>query len=161
MFTRPEQLVPGENLAGFHSGDPVVDGWARGHAAHAKARGTAVVYVVRNEAGDVAGFYTLSSHSIARSSVAGGWLRRNVPEEIPVVLLGMLGVDERCQGCGLGGQLLRDAVLKAVKVADIVGAKAIVVDPSSEAARSFYRKYGFKEIPGSDRMYASLRPNRS
>ena len=71
MFSKPEQLEPGENLAGFHSGDPIVDGWANDHAARAKARGTAVVYVVR----DQTGFHALSSHRIVRTrpSPEGGF----------------------------------------------------------------------------------------
>lgn len=155
-FTRPAQLAPDKDLTGFCCGDDVVDRWADKHAAHAKERGAAVVYATYcGEA--VAGFYTLSTHSICRADIAGGWLKRNAPDQIPAVLLGMLGVDERFKGEGLGAMLLRDAIIRSLGVADAVGAKALVVDPSSESAASFYGHFGFKFIPGSNRMYLGLK----
>lgn len=115
------------------------------------------MYVVCCE-GIVAGPYSLSAHSVVRDEVQGGWLRRNVPESIPTVLLGMLGVDERFQGQRLGASLLGDAIRRAMLVAQQVGAKALLVDPFDGAARAFYQKYGFREVPGQGRMYLSLRP---
>lgn len=41
----------------------------------------------------LAGFYTLSAYSIDHSD-APGWLRRNSPNPIPAILLGMMGVDD-------------------------------------------------------------------
>ena len=154
-FSRPEPLAPGEGLAGFRCGDPVVDAWAASRAARARERGTAVVYASRCGE-DVAGFYTLSAHSVARGDVSGGWFRRNAPDQVPAVLLGMLGVDVRYQGMGLGAQLLRDAVLNSLKVSELAGARALVVDPTDEAAASFYRRFGFAVLPGTTRMALRL-----
>lgn len=155
-FTRPAQLAKGASLEGFCCGDDVVDRWAKRYAPHAKERGTAVVYVTYC-GGVPAGFYTLSSHSVQRADVSGGWLKRNAPEQIPAVLLGMLGVDERFKGQGLGAQLLRDAIVRSLGVADAIGAKALIVDPTSSEAAAFYAHFGFAAVPGSDRMYLSLR----
>lgn len=155
-FTAPEQLPEGATLEGFRSGQPIVDLWASGHAHLAKKRGTAVVYVSYTaDSSAVAGFYSLSSHSVERASV--GWLKRNAPEQVPAVLLGMLGVDERFQGQGLGSALLSDAIRRALGIADAIGTKALVVDPADEPARAFYEKHGFAPIPGSDRMYLPLK----
>ena len=154
-FTRPDQLAPGGDLKGFCCGDEIVDHWAEKYASGAKKQGTAVVYVTYCE-GAAAGFYTLSSHSIRRADVGGGWLKRNVPDQIPAVLLGMFGVDKRFQGGGLGAMLLRDAIIRALGVAEAIGAKALVVDPSSEKATGFYAHFGFEFIPGSERMYLRL-----
>lgn len=54
----------------------------------------------------------------------------NAPSQVPAILLGMLGVDERYQGMGLGAQLLRDAILNSLKVSELAGARALVVDPT-------------------------------
>ena len=51
------------------------------------------------------------------------------PAQIPVILLGMLGVDKRYQGEGFGRDLLLDAVHRAGYVSEQVGAKALIVDP--------------------------------
>ena len=157
-FTKPEQLADGATLAGFHSGLSVVDSWAAGHAHLAKKRGSAVVYVSYTaDLSLAAGFYTLSTHAVERASVAGGWLKRNVPEQVPAILLGMLGVDERFQGQGLGSALLADAIAKSLTIADPIGTKAMIVDPASESARSFYEAHGFALVPGSQRMYLPLK----
>ena len=118
-------------------------------------RGTAVVYVSRC-AGRVAGFYTLSTHSVVRSDIGGGWLARNAPSQVPAVLLGMLGVDEDFKGRGLGAALLQDAIINASKVAAIAGARALVVDPADESAAAFYTRFGFSPVGDSGRMAIRL-----
>ncbi len=154
-FTEPRRLEVGEGITGFHCGVEVVDRWADTRSGKARSQGTAVVYATFCD-GMVAGFYTLSAYSVKRADVAGGWLRRNVPESVPAILLGMLAVDARFQHLGLGAQLLRDAVLRSASAAAIVGARALIVDAATDAARSFYERYGFEAVPGTDRLYARL-----
>ncbi len=154
-FSKPVQLGPGVGIEGFHCGDEIVDAWAEKHSASARKRGSAVVYAVYCD-GAVAGFYTLSTHSVARVDVGGGWFVRNAPEQVPAVLLGMLGVDERFKGKGLGASLLRDAVQNAMKVASLAGARALVVDPTGEQAAAFYEHFGFTRLPGTSRMALKL-----
>lgn len=154
-FSKPERLAPGERMDGFRCGDPIVDAWVATHASHARERGTAIVYVTRC-GDDIAGFYSLSTHSVAREEVSGGWFRRNAPSQVPAILLGMLGVDERYQGMGLGAQLLRDAILNSLKVSELAGARALVVDPTGETASAFYRRFGFSDLPGTTRMVLRL-----
>lgn len=155
LFTKPVQLAVGVGIEGFNCGDDIVDGWAEKYSAHARKRGTAVIYASYCD-GVVAGFYTLSAHSVVRSDVAGDWFVRNAPSQAPAVLLGMLGVDERFKGQGLGASLLRDAIQNASKVAQLAGAKALIADPSSDAAASFYAHFGFAPLPGSTRMALKL-----
>lgn len=153
-FEPPAQLPAGVGIGNFHCDDPIVDGWVKNHSATARKRGTAVVYVVKCGS-DVAGFYTLSTHSVARAD-SRGWVSRNAPEQIPVILLGMMGVDEKYKGVGLGASLLRDATMNAMKVAQIAGARALIVDPSSESAAAFYAHFGFAKLSGTNRMALKL-----
>lgn len=155
-FEKPRKLTDDDCLQDFHCGVSVVDDWVKRRAKTAEKNGTAVVYVVCCD-GQVAGLYSLSAHAVVRDEVAGGWLRRNAPESIPAVLLGMLGVDQRFQGQNLGSSLLGDAMARALSVAQQIGAKALLVDPVDDTARSFYEKYGFREVPGQRRMFISLR----
>lgn len=154
-FSKPEQLAPGEELRGFHCGDPIVDAWVAAHASRARERGTAIVYVSRC-GDDFAGFYLLSTHSIVREEVSGGWFQRNAPSQVPAILLGMLGIDKRYQGLGFGAHLLRDVILNSLKVSEFVGARALVVDPAGENASAFYRRFGFFDLPGTSRMVLRL-----
>ena len=160
-FTRPVQLDGDMALHGFISGQEFVDGWFARRARHAKARRSAVVYVSHRAGADPtteppAGFYTLSSASVERDLIGGGWLKRNAPAQVPVILLGVLGVDARYHGEELGKMLLNDASRRAVAIADSLSAKALVVDPVDEGARAFYARFGFEPIPGMGRMFIPL-----
>lgn len=154
-FSPPRQLLPDDDVSGFRCGAAAVDAWVASRARGARASGTAVVYATFCE-GSLAGFYSLSSQSVPRCETSG-WLARNAPEQIPVILLGMMGVDLRFQGEGLGHDLLLDAVRRARSVSEQVGARALVADPLDASARAFYARHGFRDVPGSARVFAKLR----
>ncbi len=154
-FSAPRQLGEKDDLSSFCCGVEVVDDWAHHRAHKAMSQGTAVIYACFADE-QVVGLYSLSAHSVARSDVKGGWLRRNTPEQIPTVLLGMLGVDKDCQGQGLGRSLLRDAVLRARNVSREIGARALLVDPAGEGASRFYEHYGFRPLPETERLFLPL-----
>ena len=162
---RPVQLAAGMRLEGFSSGQPFVDGWLSRRASRAKERGSAVVYVAHVAGADAlteppAGFYTMSSSSVERALIGGGRLKRNAPAQVPAILLGVMGVDARYQGSGLGKMRLNDASRRALAIADSLGAKALVVDPVYEGTAAFYARFGFGRIPGMDRMFAPLTSHR-
>ena len=154
VFSKPRILQERDAIDGFSSGSPLVDSWLKMRARKAREAGTAVVYVSFADE-KLAGFYSLSAQSIVRSDVSG-WIARNAPEQIPVILLGILGVDIQWQGCGLGRDLLLDAVHRAELVAEQIGARALVVDPIDDGAEAFYAHFGFRHIPGMTRMFAKL-----
>ena len=154
-FSAPRQLGEKDNLSNFCCGVEIVDDWAHRRAHKAMSQGTAVVYVCL-EGAKVAGLYSLSAHSVARSDVKGGWLRRNTPEQIPAVLLGMLGVDKDYQGQGLGRSLLRDAILRAQSASREIGARALLVVPAGAGTARVYAQYGFKPLPETERLFLPL-----
>lgn len=70
-----------------------------------------------------------------------------MPEPVPVMVLGRLAVDRRYQNRGLGRALLRDAILRTLQAAEIVGIRAILVSAKDDAARQFYLRLGFLASP--------------
>ena len=94
----------------------------------------------------VAGYYSLAAGSVTRET-APGRVRRNVPDPVPVVVLGRLAIDQDYQGQGLGRALLRDAILRVLQAADIIGVRAILVHALSEEAKRFYEECGFTASP--------------
>jgi predicted N-acetyltransferase YhbS len=66
---------------------------------------------------------------------------------VPVILLARVAVDKRFSGKGLGTELLRDALLRTLEAANIAGLRAVIVDAKSEAAKRFYKKFGFEPFP--------------
>lgn len=157
-FSAPRRLAPDDDVTGFQCGVPVVDEWLGRHLRTARRQGTAVAYGTFAD-GVLAGFYTLSAFSVEHAD-ARGWLRRNSPDPIPVILLGMLGVDLRFQTRHIGAQLLRDAVIRAMGAADIIGARALVVQPANDSAATFYEHYGFRHINGFALMFTPLNTPR-
>lgn len=154
IFSAPRILTRDDSVEGFHCGSDLIDSWVGKRAVSARDAGTAVVYATFCE-GRLAGFYTLSAQSLSRES-AGGWIARNAPDQIPVILLGMLGVDVTWQGAGLGRDLLLDAVRRSLGVAEQIGARALVVQPLDDAARAFYSRHGLRDVPGTELMFAKL-----
>lgn len=74
-------------------------------------------------------------------------LRRNMPDPIPVVVLGRLAVDKDWQGKGLGLDLLRDAVFRTLQTSEIMGIRALPVHALHEKAACFYEHAGFRPSP--------------
>ncbi|MGP8247644.1 MAG: GNAT family N-acetyltransferase [Bryobacteraceae bacterium] len=141
----PEKLTPEHDLSGFDSGEPALDDWLRRRAAQNEASGASRTYVV-SVGRRVVGYCTLAAGAITHTK-APGRIRRNMPDPVPVMVLGRLAVDKAFHGQGVGTGLLRDAVLRIVRAAEIAGIRAILVHAISESAKRFYEKYGFVASP--------------
>jgi GNAT superfamily N-acetyltransferase len=141
----PEKLAPEHDLSQFDSGEPVLDEWLRRRAAQNEASGASRTYVVCAEK-RVAGYYSLAVGAATHEQVPGR-VRRNMPDPVPVMILGRLAVDKAFQGQGIGTGLLKDAVLRTMQAAVIAGIRALLVHAISDAAKRFYEAYGFIASP--------------
>lgn len=144
-ISAPEKLTRDHDLATFESGAPALDDWLRRRALSNQDRGAARTYVIR-AAGRVAGYYALAAGAVSQAE-ATGRTRRNMPDPVPVMVLGRLAVDSHYQGHGLGRALLRDAILRTLQAADIAGVRAILVHAMSDDAKRFYERCGFQPSP--------------
>ena len=140
-ISAPEHVTPEHDLAAFDSGIPALDDWLKRRALANEETGASRTYVVR--AGSrVVGYYALATGGVAQAA-ATGRVRRNMPDPVPVMLLGRLAVDRAYQDRGLGAGLLRDAILRTLQAADLAGIRAILVHAISEEAKRFYERHGF------------------
>ena len=114
----PEKLSATHDLSDFDSGEPVLDEWLRRRALHNEASGSSRTYVVCVDK-KMVGYYTLAVGAVVRA-VAPGRMRRNMPDPLPVMVLGRLAVDTGLQRRGIGRGLLRDAVLRTILIVQIV-----------------------------------------
>jgi GNAT superfamily N-acetyltransferase len=141
----PEHLTAAHDVSAFDSGVPDLDDWLRKRALANEETGASRTYVVC--AGSrVVGYYALATGGVAQAQVPGR-VRRNMPNPVPVMILGRLAVDRGWQGRNLGGNLLRDAVVRTLQAAEIGGIRAILVDAISEDAKRFYERHGFQVSP--------------
>jgi GNAT superfamily N-acetyltransferase len=141
----PEHLNDRHQLAAFDSGVPILDDWLRKRALANEASGASRTYVV-SVRGRVVGYYALATGAVAQQE-ATGRVRRNMPDHIPVMIIGRLEVDSNYQRRGLGVALLRDAVVRTVEAAAIGGIRAILLHAISDDAKRFYERCGFSQSP--------------
>jgi GNAT superfamily N-acetyltransferase len=148
-LSAPEALADRHVVDKFDSGEPALDDWLRRRAKANQASGASRTFVACRGANVVA-YYALAAGAIA-SSEAPGRLRRNMPDPIPVIVLGRLAVHRAEQGRRLGSLLLRDAVLRTHQAAQAAGIAGILVHAISENAKRFYLRWGFVESPSDPR----------
>jgi GNAT superfamily N-acetyltransferase len=141
----PEPLADAHDLAEFSSGVASLDDWLKRRARGNQAGGATRTFVVA-EGRRVIAYYAIASGGISGESALGRF-RRNIPDPIPVALLGRLAIDRPWQGRGLGRALFRDCAARIVNAADTLGIRGIVVHAISEDAKGFYLALGFEPSP--------------
>jgi GNAT superfamily N-acetyltransferase len=141
----PEPLGAHHELDSFDSGVVQLDEWLKRRSRRNEIEGgsrTTVICAGRR----VVGYYCLAAGSVFHADSIGK-VRRNMPDPVPVVLLGRLALHQEFQGRGLGADLLHDAVLRTLAAAQLVGVRAILVHAISTQASSFYEAHGFQSSP--------------
>jgi GNAT superfamily N-acetyltransferase len=141
----PRHITSDHDVSQFDCGVPELDDWLKRRAIQNEAARASRTYVVTS-GGRVVGYYALAAGAIAQAA-ATGRVRRNMPEPVPVMVLGRLAVDRAFQGIGLGSALLRDALLRTLGAAEVAGCRAMLLHAISEDAKRFYVRHGFAESP--------------
>lgn len=142
----PQPLAALHLLSDFECGEPVLDEWLKRRAMSNQLTGASRTFVVADAINRVYGFYALAA-GVVTHQVATRTIRRNMPDPVPVMVLGRLAVDRRAQGIRLGAAMLQDAVNRAVVVSQHTGVRALLVHALHEDAKRFYVHYGFQESP--------------
>jgi GNAT superfamily N-acetyltransferase len=140
-----EILGPHDRTA-FASGNDRIDRYFRETVSQDVKRSYAACYVlVERSTGKLAGFYTLSAHSVPLNEIAPE-LAKKLPRypSVPAVLVGWMGRDLGFRGAGVGAMLLYDAISRVATAP--VGAHAICADAIDEAAATFYREHQFQPL---------------
>ncbi len=145
-YTPPEPIQPTHDLTAFNCNKAALNDWLRNKALENEKLGASRTYVVCYGE-KVVGYYSLATGSINHSDVPGK-IKRNMPNPIPVMLLGKLAVDINHQKRGLGKGLVKDAIRRVLQASTIAGIRAILVHAIDEEARIFYvEKCGFMPSP--------------
>ncbi|MFC6672819.1 GNAT family N-acetyltransferase [Marinobacterium aestuariivivens] len=122
-----------------------LDNWLERRALKNQSTGASRTFVAC-EGSCVLAYYALASSAITVDA-APGRFRCNMPDPIPVVVLGRLAVDQSLQGRGFGRALVRDAGLRVIQAADTIGIRGMIVYALSEEAKAFYEGVGFEPSP--------------
>ena len=145
VISTPAPLCSDHDTTRFNCGNDTLNDWLIRRALKNQDSGASRTFVI-NSNKRVIGYYALASGSVERLAAPGS-VARNMPEPVPVVVLGRLAVDVDYQGHRLGAALLKDAMLRTLAVSHEVGIRAMLVHTISDEAKQFYRRYGFQESP--------------
>lgn len=157
---RIEKLRRDHHRATFTSGDLMIDRWVRQFAYQNMKSGVTVVYALVNVAHplEMLGFYTLSAATVQLGHLPPEWAKR-YPKypDVPVALLGRMGMLTSLQGHGLGSALVADALQRAQRLADTIGLAGVFVQAKDLARVPFYERLGFHRLEPSLDLFIPMR----
>jgi GNAT superfamily N-acetyltransferase len=141
----PEPLQAYHQLDAFDCGNEALNLWLQRRALNNQRAGVSRTSVVCREDCVIA-YVSLAAGAIVLAEVPAS-LRRNMPNPLPVVMLGRLAVDRNHQGLGLGRALVAHAIRLSLQAQQLVGARALLVHAIDDQAADFYRRMGFRPSP--------------
>lgn len=145
-LSAPRPLAAQHRLSDFVCGEDVLDDWLKRRAMNNQLSEASRTFVVVDETDHVCGYYAMAAGAVAHQ-LATSAVRRNMPDPVPVMVLGRLAVDQQAQGLSLGAVLLKDAVNRAITVSESTGVHALLVHALHAQARTFYEHHGFQPSP--------------
>jgi GNAT superfamily N-acetyltransferase len=95
----------------------------------------------------VVGYYSLAFGSVAHEQSPERVKNGLVRLPIPVMILARLAIDRQFQGKGLGQGMLKDALERTLRAAEIGGLRAILVHAKDESALAFYEHFNVEPSP--------------
>jgi GNAT superfamily N-acetyltransferase len=150
----PEPLAARHDVARFSNGiHASLDQWLRERALSSEGL-SARTYVacMADEPDRVVGYFSISTALEQRNALPSAKLRRGMPEQVPLLLIGRLAVDAAWRGRGLGSALLVDALRRCLAASDIAGVRAVIAHAIDDSAVDFYQRHGFVRSPLGERV---------
>jgi GNAT superfamily N-acetyltransferase len=141
-----EKLRRDHPVENFDCGREELNRYLARYAWQNQEAGAARTYV------GIVGEMIVGCHSLAVASVTP----KDAPERLtkglakhamPVMLLARIATDYRWQGQGVAKALLRDAMQRTLRAAEIVPIRALAVHAKDEEARHFYEHFDFVPSP--------------
>ena len=153
-----EPLCRQHNRKAFNCGDENVTRFLREKALQDQELDLSRTMILTEEtnisANRIVGFHTLIMSRIRQDDIPND--RPKIKRDIPVILLGQLGVDEKYQGKGFGELLLMDAQARVDEISRKVGIRALMLDARNERLAAWYKEHDFIRFPDSLRMFKSI-----
>jgi predicted GNAT family N-acyltransferase len=138
------------NRAAFLCEHEALNAYIKRQASQDIKKRVAAVFVLTPDGKTIAGYYTLSQYAIDSSGVPEETMRNlGLPKykELPATLLGRLARSLTFKGQRVGELLLMSALKQALDHSQRIASMAVIVDAKDGPAKTFYKKYGFLELP--------------
>jgi predicted GNAT family N-acyltransferase len=133
-------------------GIEILDAYLHKQAGQDLKKRAAIPFVITPDGTAIAGYYTLSQYAVQLDEIPMEVAKR-LPKYpiVPATLLGRLTVSSGFRGQGHGATLLMDALYRTLHHSREVASAGVIVDAKDAAAFAFYKKYGFLELPRTER----------
>ncbi len=142
----PIRLDRHHDLDDFDCGVEPLNTYLKNFALTNNQNGSARTYVTIL-AERVVGYYTLTPGSVLKATTPTRVGKGLSAHPVPVVIIARLGVNKTEQNRNIGKALVRDALLRIVDAAEIIGGRAVLVHAKDAVVRRFYEKIGFEPSP--------------
>jgi len=140
--------------ASFDCGVPELNSFIKDRALDAGQLGICRTYVFALSDQKIFGYYTLSAWLINLKEATPGVLDGVIENfSMPAVLFGKLAIDKPNQGLGLSRVIIRDAVEKTFKAAEIIGIKAMALHAKTDRLVETYAHHGFMPCADSKKPH--------
>jgi predicted N-acetyltransferase YhbS len=141
-----ERLTRHHRLEGFDCGDDALNRFLIKHALQSQQSDASAVYLAITEK-QVVGYYALAASSIEHKDAPERVVKGLARHPVPAMLLARLAVSVSWQGAGIGSGLLKDAMLRTMRIADVTGVRVLLTHAKNDTARAFYERFGFIQSP--------------
>jgi len=137
--------------AGFECGVAELDDYFQRQAGQDAKRKVAAPFVMLDEAGVIAGYYTLSAYAVRPAELPAA-VAKKLPRYplIPATMLGRPAVSRAHRGQKLGTLLLMDALYRSWNNTTRIASVGVVAEAIDDAAREFYLRHEF--VPLGDHV---------
>lgn len=143
-----ERLCREHRRRQFRCGEERVEDWLATKALQHQEKHLSVTKVLLDSEGTIAGYYTLATCQIDFSDLPAEISRKLPRRQLPAATLAWLGVRSEQQGQGLGGLLLARALRDCWEAGRTFAFVAVILDCLNDAAKAFYQRWDFRELPG-------------
>lgn len=120
VLPRIEKLQRTHNIEPFDCGEEALNRFLVRYALQKQQANASQTYVALVE-DEMVGYYTLVYRQVDYDEAPARLTKGLARHPVPIMLLARLAVATAWQGKGLGGGLLKDAVLRTFRAADIAG----------------------------------------
>src|SRR5262245_59656061 len=141
-----EKLTRHHDVDRFDCGNEALNRFLIRYALQSQQCDAATVYLAILDK-QLAGYYVIATGSIAYADAPQRVTQGLAHHEVPVILLARLAVSVSWQGRGVGSALLKDAMVRTVRIADVVGVRALVTHAKDDNTRAFYAHFGLIPSP--------------
>lgn len=146
MTPRIEKLQQLHAVDAFDCSNQDLNRFLQQYALPNQSSGASTTYVGLVDE-TVTGYYSLAVGSVEYEQAPERVTKGLAHHPIPVMLLARLAVNRQWHRKGVGAGLLKDAMLRTLQAADIVGIRSLLVHAKNDNTKLFYQRFDFIPSP--------------